>query len=184
MCFEKVSFRNTFCMRHLCILFLFCQIFSSIFNLIQKPISGIHHLVTYFASHRANFELFYHSTWNDEQQKNGSFDMEEQSKHVMMRWRLAQRCTMWQIHEKCSIFVPLLFCWFFEQLGFFPLFNMNNDIATQDWYKIFEIYSAKKLNKFSPIHTACSSMVWAWDTHFRIIDNAMCYVKRYNLVIT
>ena len=58
-------------MRHICILlFLFCQIFSStIFNLIQKPISGIHHLVTYFASHRANFELFYHSTWNDEQQK-------------------------------------------------------------------------------------------------------------------
>ena len=172
-------------MRHIpCILFLFCQIFSSIFNLIQKPISGIHHLVTYFASRRANFELFYHSTWNDEQQKMDHLTWKNNRNTSWCGgdWQSGAQCD--KFTKKCLILLTILFCWFFEQLGFFPLFNMNNDIATQDWYKIFEIYSAKKLNKFSPIHTACSSMVWAWDTHFRIIDNAMCYVKRYNLVIT
>ena len=106
------------------ILFLFCQIFSSIFNTIQKPISGIHHLVTYFASRRANFELFYHSTWNDEQQK---MDHLTWKNNPNTSWcggdsRSVAQCD--KFTKKCSILLPLLFCWFFEQLGFFPLFNM------------------------------------------------------------
>ena len=97
----------------------FCQIFSSIFNLIQKPISGIHHLVTYFASRRANFELFYHSTWNDEQQKMDHLTWKNNRNTSWCGgdWQSGAQCD--KFTKKCLILLTILFCWFFEQLGFF-----------------------------------------------------------------
>ena len=149
-------------MRHICIsLFLFCQIFSStIFNLIQKPISGIHHLVTYFASHRANFELFYHSTWNDEQQKMDHLTWKNNRNTSWCGgdWQSGAQCD--KFTKKCSILLTILFCWFFEQLGFFPLFNMNNDIATQDWYKLRGESKKMRLGQIQSYNKTFLFLIW------------------------